>query len=104
MGGLSAYKAAYWNLSPDELVKHTLDKEMGTLSDKGALVIRTGKFTGRSPKDRFIVKDELTTGMVDWNDINLPFEAEKFTQLKNKITQYLSDKDIYVRDAYACAD
>ena len=102
--GLSAYKAAYWNLSPDELVKHTLDKEMGTLSDKGALVIKTGKFTGRSPKDRFIVKDDLTTGMVDWNDINLPFEAEKFTQLKNKITQYLSDKDIYVRDAYACAD
>ena len=50
--GLSAYKAAYWNLSPDELVKHTLDKEMGTLSDKGALVIKTGKFTGRSPKRR----------------------------------------------------
>ena len=50
--GLNSFDTAYWNLSPEELVQHAQDKNMGTLSDKGALVIKTGKFTGRSPKDR----------------------------------------------------
>lgn len=102
--GLNSFDTAYWNLSPEELVQHTQDKNMGTLSDKGALVIKTGKFTGRSPKDRFIVKDDLTSDMVDWNSINIPFDSEKYFSLKNKIADYLSDKEIYVRDAYACAD
>lgn len=102
--GLNSFDKAYWNLSPEELVQHALDKNMGTLSDKGALVIKTGKFTGRSPKDRFIVKDDLTSNVVDWNAINIPFEANNYFSLKSKIADYLADKEIYVRDAYACAD
>ena len=76
--GLNSFDKAYWNLSPEELVQHALDKNMGTLSDKGALVIKTGKFTGRSPKDRFIVKDNITKDEIWWSNINLPFEEEKF--------------------------
>lgn len=102
--GIEACKTAYWNLSPEDLVQHALDKGMGKLSKKGALVINTGKFTGRSPKDRFIVKDSYTADVVDWNYINFPFDTNNYQNLKNKLIAYLEDKDIYVRDAYACAD
>ena len=100
----SNLNTVYWNLTPEELVEHSIRKEMGVLSDKGAICIRTGEFTGRSPKDRFVVKDELTADSVDWNKINQPFEAEKFDQLQAKLVQYFEGKDMYVRDAYACAD
>ena len=57
-----------------------------------------------SPKDRFIVKDTITENSVWWGEINLPFDAEKFDSLYEKVTDYLSGKELYVRDAYACAD
>ena len=95
---------AHWNLSPETLTKITLEQHLGKLSDKGALAINTGEFTGRSPKDRFIVKDDITKDKIWWGDINIPFDSEKFQQLYNKVTEYLSNKELYVRDAYACAD
>lgn len=94
----------YWNLSPEELVEHSIKKDLGKITDSGAIAINTGKFTGRSPKDRFIVKDDYTAGTVDWNDINMPFPADKFDQLEQKMVEYMSGKELYVRDAYACAD
>ena len=94
----------YWNLSPEELVEHSIKKELGQLTDSGAIAINTGQFTGRSPKDRFIVKDDYTRDTVDWNAINMPFPADKFDQLEQKIVEYMSGKELYVRDAYACAD
>lgn len=102
--GLNNLGTAYWNLTPAQLVEHTVSIGEGVLSDTGALVIKTGEFTGRSPKDRFIVKDELTANTVDWNDINMPFDSDKFDALYNKVTAFLEGKDVYVRDAYACAD
>ncbi len=95
---------AHWNLSPETLTKITLEQHLGKLSDKGALAINTGEFTGRSPKDRFIVKDDITKDKIWWGDINIPFDSEKFQLLYNKVTEYLSNKELYVRDAYACAD
>lgn len=95
---------AYWNLPVPELVEQTLSIGEGVLADSGALVIKTGEFTGRSPKDRFIVKDAVTADSVDWNDINMPFNSDKFDALYNKVIAYLEDKTVYVRDAYACAD
>ena len=58
----------------------------GVLNDTGALVIRTGEFTGRSPKDKFIVKDETTADSVHWNDFNLPIEPKYFDIIYKKIT------------------
>ncbi len=95
---------AFWNLSASELIEHTLSSGDGVLADSGALTIKTGEFTGRSPQDRFIVSDSITENTVDWNAINKPFDTDKFNRLKHKITQYLSGKEIYVKDAYACAD
>jgi len=95
---------AHWNLSPETLTKITLEQKLGKLSDTGALAINTGEFTGRSPKDRFIVKDDITKDKVWWGDINIPFDSGKFQKLYDKVTNYLSNKEMYVRDAYACAD
>ena len=95
---------AHWNLSPETLTKITLEQNLGKLSDTGALAINTGEFTGRSPKDRFIVKDDITKDKIWWGDINIPFDSEKFQKLYDKVTNYLSNKEMYVRDAYACAD
>ncbi len=94
----------FWNLLPEELVEITLKQGLGYLSDKGAIAVNTGEFTGRSPKDRFIVLDPTTENTVDWNDINMPFDGEKFDQLQEKMVEYLKGKDIYIRDSYACAD
>lgn len=102
--GIRTHKKAYWNLTPEALVEHTIKKDMGVLSDMGAVCVNTGKFTGRSPKDRFIVKDDITTQAVDWNSINLPFSPERFDALYDKVATYLNDRDIYVRDMYACSD
>ena len=94
----------HFNLSSDELQKHSLDKKQAKLTAQGAITINTGKFTGRSPLDRFIVKDSITKESVWWGDINIPFNEDKFDILHNKITNYLSNKEIYVRDTYACAN
>jgi phosphoenolpyruvate carboxykinase (ATP) len=102
--GLQHQGHAYWNLTPAELVEHVLRHDQGVLADNGALVIDTGHFKGRAPKDRFIVKDERTADSVDWNAINMPVEPGVFDALYDKVMAYLADKDVYVRDAYACAD
>ncbi|MGJ8745477.1 phosphoenolpyruvate carboxykinase (ATP) [Polaribacter sp.] len=93
-----------YQLTSNELHAETLQKEQGTESSLGAISVNTGEFTGRSPQDRFIVKDEVTKDKVWWSDINIPFDADKFDKLYNKVTDYLSNKEIFVRDSYACAD
>ena len=95
---------AHWNLSSQELTQIAIDLNQAELTSSGAITINTGEFTGRSPKDRFIVKDAITENSVWWGDINLPFDAEKFDTLYEKVTNYLSGKELYVRDAYACAE
>ena len=102
--GLSNVKGVLWNLTPAELVTEALKNGEGFLTDTGALMVRTGKFTGRSPKDRYIVKDELTKDTVWWGDINISFEKEKFEALYNKMVAFLGSKILYVRDSYAGAD
>ncbi len=102
--GLNNVQTAYWNLSPEALVEETLKRGQGVVADNGALVVKTGLFTGRSPKDRFIVEDAITRDSIDWGPINKPFPAEQFDRLYEKVGAYFSGKDVFVRDAYACAD
>jgi phosphoenolpyruvate carboxykinase (ATP) len=102
--GLTQTGTVHLNLTPAALVEHALRNGEGHLTDAGALMADTGKFTGRSPKDRFVVKDENTTDSVWWGDINIPFAPEKFDQLHQKMVAYLADKDVYVREAYAGAN
>lgn len=102
--GLAHVEMAYWNLNPSELVEETIMRGQGTLTDVGALAVDTGEFTGRSPKDKFVVYDENTKDSVWWGDVNNRFEADKFDALHNRMLAYLSGKEIWVRDAYACAN
>ena len=101
--GLENVSAAYWNLNAAELVEETLLRGEGVLTDTGALAVDTGEFTGRSPKDKFIVLDEKTKDTIWWGDVNFKFDATKFDVLYNRVCAYLSGKDVYVRDSYACA-
>ena len=93
-----------YQLTSDELHNEIVSKNQGTESNLGAIAVNTGEFTGRSPKDRFIVKDEITKDEVWWSDINIPFDSYKFEALYDKVVDYLSEKEIFVRDSYACAD
>jgi len=93
------------NLVPAALVEKTIIKGQGQLSSTGALVVKTGKFTGRSPKDRYIVEDSLTKDSVDWGDINIPITNDTYQKLFAKITKYADSlEEVYVRDAHACAN
>ena len=93
-----------YQLTSSELHSETLKKEQGVASSLGAIAVNTGEFTGRSPMDRFIVKDRITEDKVWWSNINIPFEEDKFDKLYDKVVDYLSEKEIFVRDCYACAD
>lgn len=102
--GLGNVENAYWNLTPAELAEETIVQGMGVLADTGALAIDTGEFTGRSPKDKFIVCDAKTENSVWWGDVNIKFTPEKFNALFDRMKAYLTNRDIYVRDCIACAD
>ena len=94
----------HYQLSSNELHSITLKKNQGKESSLGAIAINTGEFTGRSPMDRFIVKDTITKDEIWWGDINIPFGSDNFDKLYDKVVSYLSEKEIFVRDSYACAD
>ncbi|MBL7772104.1 MAG: phosphoenolpyruvate carboxykinase (ATP) [Chitinophagaceae bacterium] len=93
-----------WNLTPDVLSDQTVALGQGTITSQGALAVSTGKFTGRSPKDKFTVKDDLTANSVDWSDINIAISPDNFDKVYADVTAYLKEKELWVRDAYACAD
>ena len=95
----------HYQLPPEELLEDSICMGEGLLSNTGALVINTGEFTGRSPKDKFIVKDSQTENAVFWNNFNIPIEEKYFYIIRAKIISHLANKeDVWVRDCYACAD
>lgn len=94
----------HYMMTPAELIEESIKKGMGLLADTGALCISTGKFTGRSPKDRFIVRDEVTADTVDWGPINKPFEPEQYATLKKDILDYVRGRTLYIHDGYVCSD
>lgn len=101
--GLDHVASAYWNLPVNDLIGSTLSKKQGVLTDTGALACDTGEFTGRSPKDKYIVKDEKTEKSVWWGEVNNPIESERFDRIYQRVLEYLEGKEVYIRDVYACA-
>ncbi|AWW32518.1 phosphoenolpyruvate carboxykinase (ATP) [Echinicola strongylocentroti] len=92
------------NLTPAELLEQSLARKEGTLTDTGALMTDTGKFTGRSPKDRYIVSDETTKGNIWWGSINIPLSESHFDNILDRMCSYLKKSPLYARDVYAGAD
>ena len=95
---------AYWNLKPAMLIEAAIKNGEGQLTDTGALSVSTGTFTGRSPKDRFIVKDDITKDAVWWSPINRPMASIDFDRVYGRMMSYLEKEQVYVRDMYAGAD
>ena len=93
-----------WDLSTEELVHRAVDAGEGKLSDTGALACYTGEYTGRSPGDKFIVKDSVTESKVDWGKVNQPMSPEHFNQIRLDQLAYLEGKKLYARDAFGGAD
>ncbi len=97
-------REVYHNLSREELIEHVIRNGEGVFSDTGALICNTGKFTGRSPKDRYIVKDDRTADKVWWGDINIPFSSADFERIYDKMRAHIRGQRVYVKEVYAGAD
>src|SRR5689334_625862 len=103
--GRQSSQKVHYQLKPNDLLDDCLRKGQGHLNDSGALVISTGQFTGRSPKDRFILRDEATQNVINWNEFNIPIEPKYFDLIYKKVLAYLDDlPEVWIRDCYACAD
>ncbi len=95
---------AYWNIGAARLVERAIESGEGRLTDRGALVVRTGQFTGRSPKDKYIVRDATTENTVAWGSVNQPMSSEHFKDIWERVLGFLQDKDIIVEDLIGGAD
>ena len=102
--GIAGNGMVHHNLSVANLVEEALANREGRLSDTGALVVETGKYTGRSPDDKFIVDTPLIHDKIHWGKINVPISSEKYEAIKGKMLAYLQNKVVYVFDGYAGAD
>ena len=102
--GIIHPKAVYRNLTIPELVEHALERKEGVLMDNGALLVKTGKYTGRSAQDKFIVDSEGVHDLIAWGKVNVPVTREKFNAIRSKMVAYLQGRDVFVFDGFAGAD
>ena len=102
--GLLNAGRVYRNLPAARLYEHTLRLGTGVLAPEGPLMVETGKHTGRSPNDKFLVREPSTEEDIWWGKINVPFDPEAFRSLRGKVVSYLQNRDLYVFDGYAGAD
>ncbi len=102
--GITAPKAVYRNLCPADLTERAIITGEGRLTDTGALSVMTGKYTGRSPKDKFIVDSEGVHDKIAWGSVNMPIKREVFEAIKKEMVEYLNGRDIYIFDGFAGAD
>jgi len=102
--GLSPRRLVAANLSAPALVEEALQRGEGELTDAGALVARTFARTGRSPKDRFIVREPKSFAQINWGSVNQPIEPAQFEHIRQRIVAHLQDRDLFVCDGQVCAD
>jgi phosphoenolpyruvate carboxykinase (ATP) len=102
--GIEAGGQVFWNLTTAVLTMHALRREEGVLAHGGPLVVDTGKHTGRSPDDKFVVREPGSEDRIWWGKVNQPLGEEQYTGLRDKVTAHLGDGDLYVVDAFAGAD
>lgn len=102
--GLRNLNRIYWQLHTPQLYEEAIRRHEGMLAHLGAMVVRTGDHTGRSPKDRFIVREPSTESSISWGSVNQPFEPANFDRLLDKVTAYFQGKEIFVENCFAGAD
>jgi phosphoenolpyruvate carboxykinase (ATP) len=94
----------HWNYEPAQLYEQALKRGEGVIADTGALMIDTSIFTGRAPKDKYVVRDDTTDQTVWWGNINQPISSDVFDEVQKELITYLYDKELYARDGWAGAD
>jgi phosphoenolpyruvate carboxykinase (ATP) len=102
--GIRNIAIAYWNLGTAQLVEHAIRRHEGLLAAGGPLVVRTEPFTGRSPKDKFVVRDDVTDSTVNWGQVNQPLTEQKFDALYAKVLAFWQGHELYVQDCFGGAD
>lgn len=103
--GISPQGDVFWDTSTPVLIEHSLAQGVGQLSHKGPLVVNTVPYTGRSPKDKFVVRDAETEGDIWWGDVNHPIENDVYEALYARVVAHLSEEEnLYIQDVYAGAD
>ncbi len=102
--GLKNLGRVYWNLSTPALYEQIVRRREGEIVHLGPIVVRTGQHTGRSAKDKFIVKDRESANKIWWSPGNPPFKPEDFDALLRRITAYLQGRDLFVQEAWGGAD
>src|SRR5664279_2635652 len=102
--GFRNLNVAYWNLGTAQLLEHAIQRREGNLASGGSFVVRTGQYTGRSPKDKFVVRDETTDAQVNWGDVNQPLSEKHFERLYSKMMAFWQGHDVYVQDCHVGAD
>lgn len=98
------HAVVHHNLAPAQLYEEALHREEVRLSADGAVVALTGQHTGRSPNDKYVVRDASNADQIDWGKVNQPYENEKFNALKQRITTWLKGREVFVQDLYVGAD
>src|SRR5262245_33403990 len=104
LDGFKAAKAVHRNDSAAVLAELAVKRGEGLIADNGALVVNTGSRTGRSPNDKFFVKEAGSDGKLWWGKVNRPIEAEKFDALLEKALNHLNQKEVFVQDLLLGAD
>jgi phosphoenolpyruvate carboxykinase (ATP) len=102
--GFKGLGPQHWNLPQAILVEQALQRGEGQLSHQGALVFRTGKYTGRSPQDKFIVREPSSEAEIAWGEINQPFDPARFDALAKRVVDYLRGREVWVQDTFAGTD
>jgi len=102
--GIRHVNEIWWNLSTPALYEHAVQRHEGHIAHLGPFVVRTGQYTGRSPKDRYIVREPTSDGAIWWGKVNLPFDEANFKSLHARLRAYYQGKDLYVQDCYVGAD
>lgn len=102
--GIRNLAAAHWNLSAAQLVESALNRREGALAANGALLVRTGQFTGRSVKDKFVVRQAETERTVDWGAVNQPMSEQHFDSLHKRVLAFLQSREVFIQDCYGGAD
>lgn len=102
--GFTNLDAVYWNLTTEALYEHIVRRHEGTISESGPIVCRTGAHTGRSPNDKFVIKEPNSENNVWWGTVNRPLEQTKFKNLHRRMMAYFENKEVFVQDCYAGAD
>ncbi|TAK26278.1 MAG: phosphoenolpyruvate carboxykinase [Chloroflexota bacterium] len=96
--------AVHWNLAPASLYEHVVRRDEATIADGGAIVATTGKHTGRSPRDKFIVRHPTIDDRVWWGSVNQPFDRDRFTALRERMWRHAAGRELFVQDLHAAAD